>query len=458
MNSEFLHSERISKTDSIEFHFASVLIHYSEIALKGRKRAFFERKLETNLQNTTAGKGLVKRLDSRYLVVPKVASDFPFVFEKVGKVLGVQSYCKSYVCDREISSIKGKALELVKQELDTQNNTAVGVKAVLPGVKSVKVEARRADKTYEMKSAEVEREVGDHLRNALPIRFSMKNPDIKVSIEILRDKAYLYTEKHRGFGGLPVGSEGKVLCLLSGGIDSPVASWLMMKRGCDTDFVHFHPFSDNFLDINKEVTDASALEERFSKIFKLVRILCEYCFEAKLHLIPFFPFQMRILKGTGRAREEYERYELLLFRRFMNKVGFEIAKRTRIPALVTGDNLGQVASQTLHNLVATDSADIPVFRPLLGYNKQEISDLARRIGTYETSILPYKDCCSIVSKHPVTSARKAEIEEIEKEIEIHEAVAETLANSITVSVTKTKSVKTNESVNHSGQYIEVETR
>jgi thiamine biosynthesis protein ThiI len=224
--------------------------------------------------------------------------------------------------------------------------------------------------------------------------FNYSNPEKTIYIEIA-DKIYIYTKRHEGFGGLPVGTGGKVLCLLSGGIDSPVAAWLMMKRGCQVDFLHFHAFPKNRL-------------AKEGKIIETVNILNNYQFESKIFLVPYSEY---VLKTQGKIFEEYD---LVIFKHYMTRLADKIAQEKKYGAIVNGDNLAQVASQTLENLkAASQKIESPIFRPLIGYDKEEIIGLSKKIGTHDISLERYKDCCSIISKKPST---KTKIKNFEREL------------------------------------------
>jgi thiamine biosynthesis protein ThiI len=228
-----------------------------------------------------------------------------------------------------------------------------------------------------------------------------------VFVELAGGKAYLYFERIKGLGGLPVGVSGKVLSLLSGGLDSPVAAWLMMKRGCHVDFLHLHALRD-------------AQEVRESKVFEIFRHLSAFCKDSKLFVAPYYKFLEKALNAPIKL-------ELVLFRKFMLKLAEVLAKREGYLGIVTGDSIGQVASQTLRNIwSAQRGLDLPVYRPLLTYDKEEIIRLAKQIGTYELSLKEYKDCCSIIARHPETSSKPEIVQEIWDKLGLDDAVNETL--------------------------------
>jgi thiamine biosynthesis protein ThiI len=260
------------------------------------------------------------------------------------------------------------------------------------GKESLAIAARRADKQFPLSSGEVNRRLGAEA-NKMGMRIDLDNPDVKVFVEIGRETTYLYTRKIPGPGGLPVSSSGKVLALLSGGIDSPVAAWLMMKRGCRVDYLHFHAMMSN-----REVLG--------TKIGRIVEQLNRFQNGARLLLAPYHEYQ---ILTTGRIPEKLD---LVAFKNFMFRLAQQLAEEHRYKALVTGDSVGQVASQTLQNITATDyGIEIPILRPLVGLDKQEIVDLAKAIGTYDESIEKYKDCCSIISRKPSTAVQREDLAE-----------------------------------------------
>jgi thiamine biosynthesis protein ThiI len=255
---------------------------------------------------------------------------------------------------------------------------------------------------------DVNRELGTYIIKRFKVKISLKEPQKEIFVELVEGKAYVFDEKFKGLYGLPVGVSGKVLHLLSGGIDSPVAAWLLMKRGCGVDFLHFHAFRE--------------FDERKSgKILGLVKILAQYCFKSRIFFVPYYPFE-------AEAVEAPVKYRLVLFRRFMVRVAEAIANKHGIKALGSGENLAQVSSQTLENIaVVSKATSLPILRPLLTYEKNETVNLATQIGTFEISTIPYKDCCSLfITKHPVTKARLEIVESIEKKMNLNEAIKESL--------------------------------
>lgn len=349
-----------------------VLVQYGEIGIKGKNRRTFENLLVRNIRRVLGDKLKDAELrESRVFL--EVEGKEKEIREALLKVFGIEWFAFAYECRKNLDEI-WKIVSKVK----------------LKG-KKIAVETKRVDKSFPMKSQEVSAEIGARIVKKFGCKVDLNNPDVKVSIIIARN-AYLYFEKIRGLGGLPVGSSGKVLCLLSGGIDSPVAAWMLMKRGCRVDFLHLYPF---------EKWDA----KKGKKIMELIEKLEEYEGKAELFTIPYADFYAE----TGNISPGYE---LVVFRRYLYKLAERIAQEKGYGGMVSGDSLGQVASQTLENISASQwGLSVPVFRPLIGMDKKEIVNLAEKIGTYEISIKPYKDCCSLVSiSNPVTRAKREEVE------------------------------------------------
>lgn len=369
-------------------------IHYSEIALKGKNRRDFEKKLLENTEAALTGESYaaVEKKESRLILRLNPYSNIQSIIAKLKKVFGIKWFSYATSTTPTIKSIKTCAIEMMKGHEG----------------KKIKVKTKRADKAFPITSLDVGREVGAVL-NDLGFRIDLSNPEIRLFIEIMKDEALLSCEKMQGCGGLPVGTGGKVLCLLSGGIDSPVAAWLMMKRGCTVDFLHIHPCQD-------------VERVKKSKIVRLIEKLKEYApVEMGMFLVPYTEFYKKTFSIPERNR-------LVVFRRFLLRLGERIALENGHLGIVTGDNLAQVASQTLENLHATGTVAVQVYRPLIGYDKDDIIGLAKAIGTYETSIEKYKDCCSLVAvKHPFTKAKIEQIDKIEKDINLSDIVDKTMA-------------------------------
>jgi thiamine biosynthesis protein ThiI len=357
---------------------------FSEITLKGRNRRDFERVLERNVRSVLRCSTTMR--GGRLLI----HTDDPGAPEKLRKIFGIDLAAPCISVEPEI--------EAIRSEVARHSFTGL----------SIRVVTRRSDKSFPLNSQRVNEIVGADLV-ARGASVDLTNPDRTVYIDILGDRALIAFEKIPCRGGLPVGTAGRVLTLLSGGIDSPVAAWMMMKRGCQVDFLHIHNLSGTE-DVMR------------SKIERMIEILEEYHPpKTRLFLAPYVEFFDNFLSIESRS-------ELVVFRRFILRLGNELARRHRHRALVTGDSLAQVASQTLENLHATDEAsDYPVFRPLIGFNKQEIVDLSREIGLYDVSIEPYPDCCSLIAhRNPRTRVKLEDVKSIEERMGIEEVVKRTL--------------------------------
>lgn len=370
-------------------------ISSSEITLKGGNRASFERILARNVRAALAPFGMfrVEMGNGRLLASSEGEFDASAAAAAAARVFGVDTVSICREAGPDINEIEKAVL--------SDSGSLAG--------RSIRVEAKRADKRFPLTSQRVNEIVGKALVEK-GCTVDLTNPERTIFIDILSDRALVSSEKLRGPGGLPVGTGGKVLSLLSGGIDSPVASWMMMKRGCSVDFLHMH-------------TSPDAESARGSKIMALAKAVRSY---APTHATIFMAPYTEFYKATTSVQPAFE---LVVFRRFLLRLGEEIAKSHGHKALVTGDSVGQVASQTLDNLFATNEAvRIPVFRPLVAFNKQEIVDLASKVGTYRLSLEPYKDCCSLVAtKHPSTSVPLEKAKQIEEEINIGKIVEKTLA-------------------------------
>lgn len=359
-----------------------LLVRYSEIALKGDNRGIFEAKLIGNIRGKLP-KVKIER-DSGSILIH--SDDF----SKLNEVFGISWFAKVYETDVDLEKIKAKVLEILKQKKP----------------KSFRITANRSDKTFSMKSQDLAREIGK-ICEEKGFSVELKNAELEIFIDVLKKRAIIYAEKHEGLGGLPLGSSGKVLCLLSGGIDSPVAAFLIAKRGCTVDFLHFFALR------SKEDVEQT-------KIPKLVAYLEKFCGKSKLILAPTIDFQLAVM--------EKGEYELQLFRKFILKVAEKIAKENNYSAIVLGDNLNQVASQTLENMTVIQlGIGTPIFRPLLTFDKQEIIDLAKKIGTYDLSVEQYKDCCSIIARKPKTKVKVEKLSELEKEIDLNCLVEKTIS-------------------------------
>lgn len=364
------------------------IIHYHELALKGRNRPFFEQRLVKNLRLVLRDLGVrqVDALHGRIRVALADETPWEAVSERLGRVFGIAHYALAYSMPMDLAHPSLEALKL-----------AIG-RAVAPlTFDTFRVSTKRADKRFPFTSVDVDREIGAHLCRLTGKKVSLGRPELTVQIELLTKAAYYSTKKEAGSGGLPVGISGKVACCISGGIDSPVAAYRMMKRGCRAVFVHFHgrPY----------VSRAS--EE---KVRELVQLLTRHQSYSRLYLVPFGDIQRQIVLGAPAA------FRVVLYRRMMVRIAEELARKERCWALVTGDSLGQVASQTPENLsVVQEAVQLPILRPLIGMDKIEITEQAERIGTFETSIEPDQDCCTLfVPPHPSTKTSLDTIRKIER--------------------------------------------
>lgn len=358
-----------------------ILIRYGELHLKGLNRPYFEKKLFDSIVNALEGVNCsVVKVAGRFIVRGFETDLADAIAERTRKVFGIVSVSPAVECEKDFDIIASVADKLVKTET--------------PLKKTFKVRARRSDKRFFMTSEDICRELGAALINSTGLAVDVHNPDIMVNVEI-RERAYVYTNTLAASGGMPAGSAGKAVLLLSGGIDSPVAGYMTAKRGANLECLYFHSFP-------------FTSERAKQKVVDITRKLSEYCGEIQLHISPFTEIQSLILE---KGREDYI---TVLLRRMMMRIANFFAQKTGAEALVTGESLGQVASQTMKSIACVDVlAEFPVFRPVIGFDKIEITNLAKKIGTYDISILPYQDCCSVfVPKHPVT---RPEINNIEKQ-------------------------------------------
>lgn len=384
------------------------LIRYGEIALKGHNKGAFEDKLIHNIKNSIykLGKFRVSKSQSRIYVEPMFEVNYKDVIEKLTKVFGIVSL---------------SVVDKIESDFEAIKETAVAQAAKLysEGKKTFKVESRRGDKSFKYDSQQINREIGHQvLENVSGIKVDVHNPDFTIFIEV-REESYVYSEIIPCQGGMPTGTNGKATVLLSGGIDSPVAGYMIAKRGVEMDAVHFHSFP---------YTSERAKE----KVVELARILAAYCGKVNLFVVPFTEIQLQIHEKCP------DEQLTLIMRRIMMMIAERIALRENSNALVTGESIGQVASQTIQALNVTNAAvKIPVFRPVIGMDKVEIIDIARRIETFETSILPYEDCCTIfVPKHPKTKPQLDKILLSETHLDLERLIEEAVNNTELISVTR----------------------
>ena len=377
-----------------------ILLKLGEIVLKGLNRKSFEMKLMANVRRRLApiGDFNVYCLQSTIYVEPKSdGEDMDGAFEALKKVFGVISLTRAAGCEKNKEAIAKLAIEYLKDEMES--------------VKSFKVESKRSDKAFPMTSIELSQYVGGELSEAYPeVEVDVHEPELTVHIEVRDLAAYVHASPVPGAGGMPVGSNGVAVSLLSGGIDSPVSTYMIAKRGVRLIPVHFFSFP---------YTSQQAKD----KVIELGNLLTDYCGRMTLEVVPFTHIQEEI---RDKCPEEYF---TLIMRRFMMRIAQRIAKDNGGKAIVTGENLGQVANQTMEAMASTQAViDLPVFQPLIGMDKEEIIAAARKIGTFDTSILPYEDCCTVFTpRHPRTHPKVKDVEAAESALEIDPLVEEALA-------------------------------
>ena len=352
-----------------------ILVKYGEMALKGMNKKTFEDILVKNIKRRikSLGKTEITRAQSTIYIAPlDEFFDADEAIERLKKVFGIAALCRAAVCEKDFEDIKSKSIEYLDE--------------VLSYAKTFKVTAKRADKSFPMKSPEICRELGGVLLEKFPnLTVNVNDPEITVTIEIRDTKAYIHVENIKGAGGLPVGTSGQAMLLLSGGIDSPVAGYMISKRGVGLEATYFHapPYTS---------------ERAKQKVVDLAAIVARYAGPIKLNVVNFTDIQLYIY-------DQCPHDELtIIMRRYMMKIAQHFAEESGCLGLITGESIGQVASQTMQSLAATNEVcTMPVYRPLIGFDKQEIVEVSEKIGTYETSIQPFEDCCTIfVAKHPVT--------------------------------------------------------
>lgn len=377
----------------------SIVIHYQELALKGKNRPWFLGKLVRHLREAVSDLDVrsVKALMGRIEIELGPTAPVDAVSDRVRNTFGVANFS---FAGRSVLDLDAIARDILR---DLGDRTCT----------SFRVSARRADKRFPLTSPQIEREVGGRIKEARGWRVDLDDPELVIHVELLTDQAFYFFGKERGAGGLPAGTAGRVAVLLSGGIDSPVASHRMMKRGCSLTFVHFHSYP-----ILSRASQEKARE--------LVTLLTKWQHHSRLYLIPFGDIQQQVLLSVpGPLR-------VVIYRRFMLRIAERIARARRCQALVTGDVVGQVASQTLENLAVVGSvAGLPLLRPLIGMDKDEIMAEAQRLGTYPISIVPDQDCCTLfVPRNPATRAKLHDVETAELKLPIDELVERAVAEAV----------------------------
>ena len=360
------------------------IVRCGEVALKGMNKPYFERMLLDRIKKLLKKFDGVKAYRHEGLIFVRADKELnpgtegkQAILKEIGKVFGVASISPAMECESTMEDIGQTAVEYMMEAIEER------------GVKTFKVNAKRADKNFPVKSPDISRQIGAAvLKGCKVLKVDVHNPDVKLFVDVRHDKSYVYQDKIPGFGGLPLGTNGKGMSLLSGGIDSPVATWMMAKRGMMIEAVHFHSFP---------YTSQRARE----KVEELAALVATYCGRFRMHVINLLPIQEQIVQNCP------EEETTILVRRFMMRIAEELAAGNGCNMLITGENLGQVASQTAEALVVTDaSVKMPVMRPLIGLDKTDIMDLAKDIGTYDKSIEPYEDCCTVfLPKHPATKPK-----------------------------------------------------
>ena len=378
-----------------------LIVKYGEIGVKGKNRYIFENKLIKNIKNILKPIGDF-RVYKEYgrIYVDLEDYDYEEVIEEVRKVFGIVGVCPAIRGEKNYDNLKSLALTILEQKIDE-------------GVESFKVESRRGDKSFELTSQEMSLDIGGYLLSKTDgaIKVDVRNPETKIKCELRENHVMAYSETIPGYGGLPLGTNGKAMCLLSGGIDSPVASWMIAKRGMAIEAIHFHtyPFTS---------------EKSQEKVRDLATILSKYTDGIRLHKVNILEIQKAI--GLNCKDEEMT----IISRRFMMRIAEKMAEVRHCDALVTGESIGQVASQTIQGLTCTNaSVSLPVFRPLIAMDKTEIIDIAQNIGTFETSIIPEEDCCSVFApKKPVTKPKLDRIEKSESALDVEKLIQDAIDN------------------------------
>ena len=376
-----------------------LLCKYGEIVLKGANRRFFEETLCKTLRFRAKhyGNFNITRSQSTLVIEPTDEfADMDGMFESASKVFGIVGISRCAVCEKDMKSIEETVREYIPQ--------------FLVGKKTFKVIAKRSDKRFPLDSMKICAEVGGYVLSSVPhIRVDVHDPEIVVHVEIREFGAYIHAGQFKGAGGMPVGTNGKALLLLSGGIDSPVAGYMIAKRGVQIDAVHFESFP---------YTSERARE----KVFELAREVAQYAGSFNVHVVSLTHIQEELVKSCE------EDYFTLLLRRYMMAIADRLAHKLGCGGLITGESLGQVASQTMQAIGVTDPvATLPVFRPCIGLDKEEIVQISRKIGTFETSIQPYEDCCTVFTpKHPRTRPELAKVLAEEQKLDFEALVQEAL--------------------------------
>ncbi|HBG0707708.1 tRNA 4-thiouridine(8) synthase ThiI [Clostridioides difficile] len=376
-----------------------LIVKYGEIGVKGKNRYIFENRLIRNIRNMLKPIGrfnVYKEYGRIYVDLEDY--DYEEVIEEVRKVFGIVGVCPGVRAKKDYDTLKEIALKMLEEKIEA-------------GYKTFKVESRRGDKSFGLTSQEMSMDIGGYLLSKVGDRINVdvRNPEVKIKCEYREFHTMVYSDTIPGYGGLPLGTNGRAMSLLSGGIDSPVATWMVAKRGMEVEAVHFHsyPFTS---------------ERSQEKVKDLAKILAKYCGRVRLHKVNILEIQKTI--GENCNEEE----ATILSRRFMMRVAQRLSEKRHCDALITGESIGQVASQTIQGLTCTNAVvDLPVFRPLIAMDKSDIVDIAKKIGTFETSIVPEEDCCSVFSpRKPVTKPRLEKIEKSETALDIEKLVQDAI--------------------------------
>lgn len=382
-----------------------ILVKYGEIILKGLNRHTFEDLLIRNIKSSLKPiKATVWRAQATIYIDVENPDDLDEAVNRLQKVFGIVAIIRAYVLSKDFETLKEEAKEVLRDELLDAT--------------TFKVEAKRADKKYPMTSLELAMELGGYLHDTYPhLKVDVHNPEKRITLEVRETNVYVYCNRIKGLGGMPVGSNSKAILLLSGGIDSPVAGYMVAKRGVAIEAVHFfsHPYTS---------------ERAKDKVLKLAKIVSAYTGGMKVHIVPFTDIQLEI-------KEKCPAEQLtIIMRRFMMAIAEKVAIQRNAKALVTGESIGQVASQTVEAMYVTnDAVRIPVFRPVIGMDKEEIVEIARKIDTFDTSVLPYEDCCTVFTpRHPLTKPKLETIVKSEKLLDFDRLVQEAVDGVETVEV------------------------
>ena len=379
------------------------IVKYGEIGVKGKNRYIFENKLIKNIKSMLSPLGkfnVYKEYGRIYVDLGEFAEEYEEVLEEIKKVFGVVGVCPGIRAEKDYDKLKELALKLLDEKIEE-------------GSKSFKVTSRRGDKSLPLTSQEMSKDIAGFLVFNVKdrIKVDVRNPETTIHCEYRQNHVMVYSDTVPGYGGLPVGTNGRAMSLLSGGIDSPVASWMVAKRGVEIEAIHFHsyPFTS---------------EKSQEKVRGLAQILAKYCGKVRLHKVNILEIQKAI--GVSCKEEEMT----IISRRFMMKIAQRVGEKRFCDALVTGESIGQVASQTIQGLTCTNAAiTLPVFRPLIAMDKSEIIDIAQKIGTFETSVIPEEDCCTVFSpKSPVTKPKLDRIERSESALDVEKLIKDAIDN------------------------------